>query len=74
MANRCSNIRVSGKFVAWLGRLLTALVAGEDLRIRQVIARAAARARAGQGLVMKTRWHAGHDLAGDMPSFRTERG
>jgi hypothetical protein len=65
MANHCGNTRVSAKFVAWLGRLLIALVAGEDLRVRQVIARAAARARAGQGLDMKTRWHAGHDLAGD---------
>ena len=63
MANHRGNTRVSGKFVAWLGRLLIALVASEDLRVRQVIARAAARARAGQGLDMKTRWHAGQDLA-----------
>lgn len=65
MASHCANIGVSGKCVARLGRLLIALVAGEDLRIRQVIARAAARARAGQGLDIKTRWHSGHDLAGD---------
>jgi hypothetical protein len=65
MANDGGNTGVSGKFVAWLGRLLIALVAGEDLRIRQVIARAAARARAGRDLDMKTRWHAGYDLAGD---------
>ena len=38
MANRSSNIRASGEFVARLGRLLMALVAGEDLRVRQVIA------------------------------------
>jgi hypothetical protein len=62
MSNHSGNTRVSGEFVARLGRLLIALVAGKDLRVRQAIARAAARAHAGQGLDLKTRWHAGHDL------------
>ena len=61
MANHGGNTGIPGEFVAWLGRLLIALVAGEDLRVRQVIARAAARAHAGQGLDPKTRRHAGHD-------------
>ena len=65
MANHSGNIRALGEFVAWLGRLLTALVAGEDLRVRQVIARAAARAQADHGLDLKTRWYAGPDLAAD---------
>ncbi len=60
MANRSGNIRAPGEFVAWLGRLLMALVAGKDLRIRQVIARTAA--HAGHGPDLKTYWHAGHDL------------
>jgi hypothetical protein len=65
MANHSGNTLASGKFVAWLGGLLIALVAGEDLRIRQVIAHTAARAHAGLGLGLnlKTRWHAGHDPA-----------
>jgi hypothetical protein len=65
MANHSGNTRAPGEFLAWLGRLLMALVAGEDLRVRQVIARAAARAHAGRGLDMKTRWYAGPDLAAD---------
>jgi len=63
MANHSGNTRAPGEFVAWLGRLLTALVAAEDLRVRQVFARAAARAHAGHALDLKTRSHAGHDLA-----------
>jgi hypothetical protein len=65
MANHGGSTRLSGEFLAWLGRLLVALVANEDLRVRQVIARAAAGAHAVQGLDLKTRWHAGHDLAAD---------
>ena len=65
MANHSGNIRAPGEFVAWLGQLLTALVAGEDLRVRQVIARAAARAYAGHASDLKTRWYAGPDLAAD---------
>ena len=63
MANHSGNTRAPGEFVAWLGGLLIALVAGEDLRVRQVIARAAARAHAGHGLDQKTRWQARDDLA-----------
>jgi hypothetical protein len=65
MANHSSNTRSPGEFVAWLGRLLIALVAGEELRVRQVIARAAATAHAGHGLDLKTRSHAGPDPAAD---------
>ena len=65
MANHNGNIRVSGEWAAWLGRLLIDLVAGKDLRVRQVIARGAARGRAGRSLDLKARWHAGHDLAAD---------
>jgi hypothetical protein len=46
-----------------LGRLLMALVAGEDLRIRQVIAQVVTRARPDCDLDRKTRWHAGRDPA-----------
>jgi hypothetical protein len=55
MANDRSNIGAPHEFIAWLGGLLMALVAGEDLRVRQVIARAAIRAR--------PRLHPRHDPA-----------
>ena len=45
MAIDSSNTGTPGEFVAWLGRLLMTLVAGKDLRVRLVIARAASRAR-----------------------------
>ncbi len=60
MANDSRNTRYPGELVAWLGRLLIALVAGEDLRVRQVIARATAGAHFGQALDPKTRRHGGH--------------
>ena len=63
MGNRRSSIRASGELVARLGRLLMTLVAGEDLRVRQVIAQAVTRARPGRDLDMKTRWRARHDRA-----------
>jgi hypothetical protein len=63
MASHSGDIRASGQFVAWPGRLVMALVAGKDLRVRQVIARAAA--DAGHGLDLKTRRHAGLDRAAD---------
>jgi hypothetical protein len=63
MPSHGGNTRASGEFVAWLGRLLIALVAGKDLRVRQAISCAAARARAGRGLDMKTRWHVERDLS-----------
>jgi hypothetical protein len=47
--------RVPHEFIAWLGRLLMTLVAGEDLRVRQVIAHAVIRAR--------PRLHPRHDPA-----------
>ncbi len=65
MANHSGSSRVSGELAAWLGRLLIGLVAGKDLRVRQVIARGVARGRAGRDLDLKTRWHAGHDLTAD---------
>ena len=46
MANGIGNTRAPGEFMVWLGRLLMALVAGEELRVRQAIARTAIRARA----------------------------
>ena len=63
MANRHSKATTSGELFARLGRLLMALVAGEDLRVRRVIAQAVTRARPGRGLDMKTRWHVRHDPA-----------
>ena len=63
MANRRSNIRASGELVARLGRLLMTLFAGEDLRVRQVIAQAVIRARPGRDPDMKARWHARYDPA-----------
>lgn len=46
MANGIGNAGGPGEFVVWLGRLLMALVAGEDLRVRRAIARAVIRASA----------------------------
>ena len=63
MANRHSNTSATGGLVARLGSLLMALVAGEDFRVRQVIAQAVTRARPGHDLDMKTRWQARHDPA-----------
>lgn len=63
MANRRSNTSATGELVARLGRLLMALVAGEDLRVRQVIAQAVTRARPGRDLDIKARWHARYDPA-----------
>ncbi len=63
MANDSSNIRALGEFVTWLGGLVMALVAGKDLRVRQVIARAVVRGHPSDDLEFKARWHARHDLA-----------
>jgi hypothetical protein len=65
MAKDSANAGMPSEFIAGLGRLLMALVAGEDLRVRQVIARAVTRARPDRGLDLKARWHARHDLAAD---------
>ena len=63
MANHSSNARVSSGVIAWLGRVLMALVAGEELRVRRVIAGAVTRARRGHVLDLNANWHAGHDPA-----------
>ena len=63
MASHRSSAMASGELVARLGRLLMALVAGEDLRVRQVIAQAVTKARPGRDLDMETRWPARHDPA-----------
>ncbi len=63
MADDSSNNRAANGLIARLGKLLMALVAGEDLRVRQAIARAATRARPDHGLNLKTRLRARHDLA-----------
>jgi len=65
MANDSNNTTAPNELVAWLAGLLMALVAGEDLRVRQVIAHAAIRARPGRGLDLRTRLQARHDLAAD---------
>jgi hypothetical protein len=62
MANDGSTTRRPGGLFARMGELLFALVAGEDLRVRQVIARVVARAHPGDGSELRARWHAGHDL------------
>jgi hypothetical protein len=67
MANNSSNISASKELITWLGGLLMALVAGEDLRVRHVIARAVTRARSGDDLEFKTRWPARHSLAANPP-------
>ena len=63
MANRRSNIVTPTGFAAWLGRLLMELVAGEDLRVRQVIARTVTHARSSHDLDLNTHWHARHGRA-----------
>lgn len=63
MASRRSNASARGDLIVRLGRLLMALVADEDLRVRQVIAQAVTRARPDRDLDMKTRWHVRHDPA-----------
>ena len=51
------------RFFTSLDHLLMTLVAGEDLRVRQVIARTVTRTRTAHGLNSKTRWSARHELA-----------
>jgi len=63
MKNHGSSIGGAGGLVARLGGLLMTLFAGEELRVRQVIARAVTRARPDGGLDWKMRWHARHDPA-----------
>ena len=63
MASRPGNASARGDLIVRLGRLLMALVADEDLRVRQVIAQAVTRARPDRDLDMKARWHVRHDPA-----------
>jgi hypothetical protein len=63
MANDGCGARTPGEFFSRMGGLLLALVAGEDLRVRQAIARVVARAHPGVGSELRTRRHAGNDLA-----------
>lgn len=63
MANRNSIARISSGLIAWFGRVLMALVAGEELRVRRVIAGAVTRARRGHVLDLNANWHTGHDPA-----------
>lgn len=65
MASHSSNARISSGFIAWFGRVLMALVAGEELRVRRVIAGAVTRARRGHVLDLNANWHAGHGPAAD---------
>ena len=65
MAEHSNNIGALNELVARLGKQLMALVAGEDLRVRQVIAYAVVRARPGRGLDLRTRLHARRDPAAD---------
>ena len=58
-----SHLGACGDLTVRLGRLLMILVAGEDVRVRQVIAQAVTRARPDRDLDFKTRWLAGHDPA-----------
>ena len=44
-----------------LGELLMVLVAGKDLRVREVIARTATHARSRRDLELQARWHARHN-------------
>ena len=67
MANENSSIGAPNGLVARLGRLLMALVAGEDLRVRYAIARAVTQARSIDDLEFRTRWRARHDLAANPP-------
>ena len=52
MANDGGGSGVSGGLVGWLGRQLAALVSGEDLRVRNVIASAVSHARSNDAAVM----------------------
>lgn len=63
MANDSSNTTAPGELVARLGELLMALVAGKDLRVRQMIASAVTRARPHDDPELKTPWHARQDPA-----------
>ena len=63
MANDSNHTGTPSEFVAWLGGLLMGLVAGEDLRVRRVIALAVIRARSSHDLELKARWLGRRNLA-----------
>ena len=63
MANDGGAARRSGEFFSRMAGLLLALVAGEDLRVRQAIARVVARAHPGVDSELRTRRPAGNNLA-----------
>ncbi|MFH1346154.1 MAG: hypothetical protein ABIL01_33850 [Pseudomonadota bacterium] len=63
MANRSSNPATPGQWVARLGGMLMALVAGKDQRLRDTIAATVARARPHDDLESMMHWHARHDPA-----------
>ncbi len=56
MASRRNDASAGNDLVVRLGRLLMALVAGEDLRVRRVIAQAVTRARPDRDPDIKARW------------------
>lgn len=62
-----SSTRAPGEWVARLGELLMAMVAGKDMRVRQLIANAVTRAHPHHDLEFKARWPARHDLAANPP-------
>ena len=63
MASRSSNTTAPGELVVWLDRLLMALVAGKDRRLRETIASAVTRARSHDDMESMTHWHARQDSA-----------
>ncbi len=63
MASRSSNTTASDGLVVRLGRLLMALVAVKDQRLREAITSTIARARPHHDLESMTRWHARLDPA-----------
>jgi hypothetical protein len=63
MAGRSSNVTASGGLAIRLGRLLMALVAGKDQRLREAIASAAMHARPHDDLESITHWNTRHDPA-----------
>lgn len=66
MASDGSNMSASGRLIAWLGGQLAALVSGEDLRVRNLIAGGVAHARSSHDAEMTSRWYARHTQATKM--------
>jgi hypothetical protein len=55
--------RALARLFTWLDHRLMTLVAGEDLRVHQVIARTVMQTRAAHGFDLETRWGKRPDLA-----------